>query len=137
MNSSLSHQSNVVFWMNSHVWDYLFGGTSKGVARMCGKRHKHRLKKHEAYYDLIQRVCTCQEQDDDSFVRVSVNALAKAWEWHRQTVNNFLDELQDLGVLSVNTESLSTFIKLNNIVEVSNPTSVAAHIDKMSDILEE
>lgn len=65
MNNSLSHQSNVLFWMNSHVWDYLFGGTSKGVARMCGKRHKHRLKKHEAYYDLIQRVCTCQEQDDD------------------------------------------------------------------------
>ena len=50
MNSSLSKQSNVVFWMNSHVWDYLFEGTSKGVARMCGKRHKHRLEKHEAYY---------------------------------------------------------------------------------------
>lgn len=137
MNSSLSKQSNVVFWMNGHLWDYLFLGTSKGVTRTCGKHRKHRLEKHEAYYDLLQRVCTCQEQDDDSFVRVSVNALAKAWEWHRQTVNNFLYELQDLGVLSVNTESLSTFIKLNNIVEVSNPTSVAAHIDKMSDILEE
>lgn len=68
---------------------------------------------------------------------MSVNALAKAWEWHRQTANNFLDELQDLGMLSFYTESLSTFIKLKNIVEVSNPTSVAAHIDKMSDILEE
>lgn len=136
MNNSLLHQSNVVFWMNSHVWDYLFGGTQKSVTRAYGKRRKHRLEKHEAYYDLIQRVCTCQEQDDDSFVRVSVNALAKAWEWHRQTVNNFLDELQDLGVLSVNTESLSTFIKLKNIVEVNNPTSVAAPIGKMSDILE-
>ena len=104
---------------------------------MRGKRHKHRLEKHEAYYDLIQRVCTCQEQDDDSFVRVSVNALANAWEWHRQTVNNFLDELQDLGVLSFYTESLSTFGKLNNIVEVNNPTSVAAPIGEMSDILKE
>lgn len=137
MNNSLSHQSNVVFWMNSNLWDYLFRGTQKNVTRTCGKRHKHRLEKHEAYYDLIQRVCTCQEQDEDSFVRVSVNALAKAWEWHRQTVNNFLDELLDLGMLSFYTESLSTFIKLNNIVEVSNPTSVAAPIGKMSDILEE
>lgn len=137
MNNSLSHQSNVVFWMNSHVWDYLFGATSKGVTRAYGKRRRHRLEKHEAYYDLIQRVCTCQEQDDESFVRVSVNALAKAWEWHRQTVNNFLDELQDLGVLSLYTESLSTFIKLNNIVEVNIPTSVATPIGEMSDILEE
>lgn len=137
MNSSLSKQSNVVFWMNSHVWDYLFGGPQKSVTRTCGKRHKHRLEKHEAYYDLIQRVCTCQEQDDDSFVRVSVNALAKAWEWHRQTVNNFLDELQDLGMLSFYTESLSTFIKLKNIVEVNNPTSVAVPISKISNILEE
>ena len=137
MNNTLSHQSNVVFWMNSHVWDYLFGSTSKNVVRMCGKRCKHRLEKHEAYYDLLQRVCICQEQDDESFVRVSVNALAKAWEWHRQTVNNFLDELQDLGVLSLYTESLSTFIKLNNIVEVNIPTSVATPIGEMSDILEE
>ena len=52
-------------------------------------------------------------------------------------MNNFLDELQDLGMLLFYTESLSTFIKLKNIVEVNNPTSVAAHIDKMSDILEE
>jgi len=137
MNNSLKHQSNVVFRMNSHVWDYLFGATSKGVTRAYGKRRRHRLEKHEAYYDLIQRVCTCQEQDDESFVRVSVNALAKTWEWHRQTVNNFLDELQDLGVLSLYTESLSTFIKLNNIVEVNIPTSVATPIGEMSDILEE
>ena len=133
MNNSLSHQSNVVFWMNSHVCDYLFGSTQKSVTRTCGKHRKHRLEKYEAYYDLIQRVC----KDDNSFIKVSVNALAKAWVWHRQTVNNFLDELQDLGVLSVYTESLSTFVKLNNIEDVNNSISVPSPHGERSYISEE
>ena len=137
MNNSLSNQSNMVFWMNGHLWDYLFRGTSKGLTRTCGKHRKHRLEKHEAYYDLLQQVCTCEEQADDSYVKVSGNALAKAWEWHRQTVNNFLEELKDLGVLSVYTESFSTFVKLNNIEEVNNSISVPSPHGERSYISEE
>ena len=82
-------------------------------------------------------IYTYEEQADDSYVKVSVNALAKAWEWHRQTVNNFLEELKDLGVLSVYTESLSTFVKLNNIEEVNNSISVPSPHGERSYISEE
>lgn len=46
---------------------------------------------------------------------VSINRLSKRWQWHRNTVKKFLDELQNNKMIEYKTiDKVTTIIKIEN-----------------------
>lgn len=64
-----------------------------------------RLSKQQALFDLLSRHRILLLTNQDGCLQESINDLARAWHWQRQTVLNFLRMLQDNDVLSLVNEN--------------------------------
>ena len=134
MNNDSKSTKTLVFNMSIDLWNFLFPDASQNIVASPRKRTNHKLTKDEAFFDLMNRERLHQCSGDESFSKMSINALAQAWGWQRPTVKNFLENLSSLGVLSFYAESVSTFVKLHNIVGFQTLTSVGAPSEENANV---
>lgn len=134
MNNDSRSPKTLVFNMSIDLWNFLFPDAIQNVVAAPKKRTNHKLTKDEAFFDLMNRERLHQCSGDESFSKMSINALAHAWGWQRPTVKNFLENLRSLGVLSFYAENVSILVKLHNIVGLQPLTSVGAPAEESADI---
>lgn len=81
----------------------------------------HKLSRYDAFVWLVNRIhngmVVCDKFGLASRQRLycaSYNLLAECWHWNRATVQQFIDELDDLGVISKKREGNSFVFSLNS-----------------------
>ena len=80
-----------------------------------GIKKTHKLSRVEAFYDLIDRQCVSMLKGEDSHLSGSILEIAKAWGWDRETVGRFLDNLEQLGVVTIDMEGNRKTVRMNCI----------------------
>ena len=81
-----------------------------------GIKKTHKLSWVEAFYDLIDRQCVSILKGGDTHLSGSIIEIAKAWGWDRETVGRFLDNLEQLGAVSIDIEGNRKTFRMNCIV---------------------
>ncbi len=86
------------------LWNFLVQGMKKS----------HKVSRVQAFADLLdrQRIALLEKQDDDN-LKGSIQDMAKTWGWDRETVARFLDNLEQLGVLTITTTGNRKAFRLN------------------------
>lgn len=77
-----------------------------------GSRRSHKFTRVEAFYDLIERHCIALLKGESDYIGGTIHNMAETWGWNRETVARFLDNLQQLGMVSVDTEGHRKMIKI-------------------------
>lgn len=90
------------------------------LLQSAGKSHK--FTRTEAFYDLIDRHCIALLKGEGDHIGGTINSLAKTWGWDRETVARFIDNLQQLGTVTVDTDGNRKVIRLNCVtLQQSHP----------------
>lgn len=97
------------------LWDYLLSGQ---------QRSARRLSRMEAFFDLIRRQYS-RLSEGEYFLAENVSRLARLWRWNRDTATFFLNDLEQLGVLTVDTVGNQKFVKLNYVIEKENDSGTS------------
>jgi len=83
----------------------------------ANKKKSGKFTRVQALCDLIERQYITALQEDGEYLKGSVFEFSKNWGWDRDTVNRFLNELEQLGVVStLATHNRKTF-KVNYITD--------------------
>lgn len=85
----------------------------------------NKFSRFEALYDLIQRQYLVCLKDGDGYLEGTITDFTKKWKWDRETVNKFLDQLQQIGILSVVTTKNRPHFRINYIKDVSEQQGAA------------
>lgn len=72
----------------------------------------HKLSRVQAFFNLIDIQCIATLKGGDAHIAGSIMQFAKAWGWDRKTVGRFLDNLQQLGVLTIITDGKRKTLRL-------------------------
>jgi len=73
-------------------------------------KKQRRLSRIQALCDLIERQFITVLQQDGEYLKGSVLDFARTWGWDRDTVNRFLNELEQQGIVSaLVTQNRKTF----------------------------
>lgn len=75
------------------LWNFLVQGMKKA----------HKVSRVQAFCDLIDRQRIALLKGENENLNGTIQDMAKAWGWDRETVARFLDNLEQLGVLTVQT----------------------------------
>lgn len=78
-----------------------------------GMKKSHKLSRVEAFYDLIDRHCIAMLKGESDHIAGTIHNMAKAWGWDRETVAKFLDNLQQLGMVTIDTDGNRKTVRLN------------------------
>ena len=81
-----------------------------------GMKKSEKLTKVEAFNDLIERQRIALLTSDDEYMKGNVLEFSKAWGWDRETVNRFLERLQELDIVTISMAGNRKAIKLNYII---------------------
>ena len=81
-----------------------------------GMKKSEKLTKVEAFNDLIERQRIALLTSDDEYMKGNVLEFSKAWGWDRETVNRFLERLQELDIVTISMTGNRKAIKLNYII---------------------
>ena len=103
-NNSDKTQLKIV--TDTRLWNLLLQGMKKS----------EKLTKVEAFNDLIERQRIALLTSDDEYMKGNVLEFSKAWGWDRETVNRFLERLQELDIVTISMAGNRKAIKLNYIV---------------------
>ena len=103
-NNSDKTQLKIV--TDTRLWNLLLQGMKKS----------EKLTKVEAFNDLIGRQRIALLTSDDEYMKGNVLEFSKAWGWDRETVNRFLERLQELDIVTISMAGNRKAIKLNYIV---------------------
>lgn len=103
-NNSDKTQLKIV--TDTRLWNLLLQGMKKS----------EKLTKVEAFNDLIGRQRIALLTSDDEYMKGNVLEFSKAWGWDRETVNRFLERLQELDIVTISMAGNRKTIKLNYIV---------------------
>ncbi len=96
-----------------------------------GMKKSHKLSRVEAFYDLIDRHCIAMLKGEDDHISGTIHNMAKAWGWDRETVAKFLDNLQQLGMVTIDTDGNRKTVRLNC---VTLPKMYSGASEKPSDV---
>lgn len=89
----------------------LYGcGSDMELLQFMRSKGSERFSRVDAFCDLVGRITGKKETEEDcsqdcivpfhyGTFQSSVSELADKWKWHRATVRNFLDKLEELGYL--------------------------------------
>ena len=77
-----------------------------------GMKKSHKLSRVEAFYDLIDRHCIAMLKGEDDHINGTIHNMAKSWGWDRETVAKFLDNLQQLGAVTLDTDGSRKTVRL-------------------------
>ena len=103
-NNSDKTQLKIV--TDTRLWNLLLQGMKKS----------EKLTKVEAFNDLIERQRIALLTSDDEYMKGNVLEFSKAWGWDRETVNRFLERLQELDIVTISMAGNRKAIKLNYII---------------------
>lgn len=107
MNEQSTQQNNAEYSVtipaSRKLWKYLLQGQRNSTKK---------LSRVQAFYDLIERQHTALLKGEDSR-SASIIELTKAWHWNRDTVAKFLDNLQQLGAVTLDTDGNRKKVRLN------------------------
>ena len=81
-----------------------------------GMKKSEKLTKVEAFNDLLERQRIALLTSDDEFMKGNVLEFSKAWGWDRETVNRFLEKLQEFDIVTISMAGNRKAIKLNYII---------------------
>lgn len=97
MTTQNEHQNSanaqIIIQTDIPLWDFLVQGIKKA----------HKVSRVQAFHDLIDRQRIALLKGEDENLTGTIQDMAKAWGWDRDTVARFLDNLEQLGVLTVET----------------------------------
>ena len=88
-----SANAQIVIQTDIPLWNFLVQGIKKA----------HKVSRVQAFVDLIDRQRIALLKGEDENLTGTIQDMAKAWGWDRDTVARFLDNLEQLGVLTVET----------------------------------
>lgn len=79
--------------------------------------------------------------NDEDYIDASLQDLANAWSWDRGAVRRFMEALEDMGAVTLDTDytrNNKTVIRLNNVsglspVKVAHPSSKTYDNASLSD----
>lgn len=94
------------------LWDYLVKGTPKA----------DKLSRVQAFYDLIERQHVALLKGEGESLSATMQDLANKWGWNRETVTRFIDNLEQLGTLTVDTTGNRKTVTLNYSTDDKNYT---------------
>lgn len=104
MTETKDIQMNIV--TDIRLWNLLLQGHKKS--------HGH--TRVEAFYDLIDRQRIALLTSEDDCLKGSVMEFSKVWGWDRETVVRFLDNLEQIGVLTVRMAGNRKVVRLNYVI---------------------
>lgn len=85
-----------------------------------GSKKSHKMSRVEAFYDLIDRHCIAVLKGEDGHINGTVHNMAKTWGWDRETVAKFLDNLEQLGAVTIDMDGHRKTIRVNCVKTVTN-----------------
>ena len=74
----------------------------------------------KAFYDLIERQQIALLKGESESLTATIQDLANKWEWNRETVTRFLDNLEQLNALTVSSTGTRRTIRLNYSIDDNN-----------------
>lgn len=90
-----------------HLWNFLV----KGVQKTC------RVSRVQAFCDLVERQQVALLKGEGESLSATMQDLANKWGWNRETVTRFIDNLEQLGALNVDTTGNRKTVTLNYSTE--------------------
>ncbi|MBQ9362411.1 MAG: hypothetical protein IJT97_03210 [Bacteroidaceae bacterium] len=90
-----------------------------------GIKKSNKLSRTEAFFDLIDRQRVTLLKNEGEYLKGSILEFAKAWGWDRDTVARFLDNLEQLGMLTIDMVGNRKFFKLNYAIEKENAPGIS------------
>ena len=106
MEQNNSDKTQLKIVTDTRLWNLLLQGMKKS----------EKLTKVEAFNDLIERQRIALLTSDDEYMKGNVLEFSKAWGWDRETVNRFLERLQELDIVTISMTGNRKAIKLNYII---------------------
>ena len=106
MEQNNSDKTQLRIETDTRFWNLLLQGMKKS----------EKLTKVEAFNDLIERQRIALLTSDDEYMKGNVLEFSKAWGWDRETVNRFLERLQELDIVTISMTGNRKAIKLNYII---------------------
>lgn len=105
--SANNAQLTLVIPFSMELWHFLVGG-QKNFQKKDG-----RFTRAEAFDDLLERQHAAAMRDVDEPIKADITDLTRAWQWQRTTTANFLDTLEEFGVLTSQKSGNSRIFRLN------------------------
>ena len=90
-----------------------------------GIKKSNKLSRTEAFFDLIDRQRVTLLKNEGEYLKGSILEFAKAWGWDRDTVARFLDNLEQLGMLTIDMVGNQKVIRLNYVIEKENDSGTS------------
>ena len=106
MEQNNSYKTQIRIETDIRFWNLLLQGMKKS----------EKLTRVEAFNDLIERQRIALLTSDDEYMKGNVLEFSKAWGWDRETVNRFLERLQELDIVTISMAGNRKAIKLNYII---------------------
>lgn len=88
-----SANAQLIIQTDIPLWNFLVQGMKKA----------HKVSRVQAFCDLIDRQRIALLKGENETLTGTIQDMAKAWGWDRETVARFLDNLEQLGVITVET----------------------------------
>ena len=85
-------------------------------------RKSHKASRVQAFYDLIERQHVALLKGDGNSLSATMQDLANKWGWNRETVTRFIDNLEQLGALTVDTTRNRKTVTLKCSTDDKNDT---------------
>ena len=95
-----------------HLWNFLV----KGMQKTC------RVSRVQAFCDLVERQQVALLKGEGESLSATMQDLANKWGWNRETVTRFIDNLEQLGALTVHTTGNRKAVKLKYSTECKMDT---------------
>ena len=113
-NNSDKTQLKIV--TDTRLWNLLLQGMKKSEKLTKVEAFNDLIERQEAFNDLIERQRIALLTSDDEYMKGNVLEFSKAWGWDRETVNRFLERLQELDIVTISMAGNRKAIKLNYII---------------------
>ena len=80
-------------------------------------KKSNKASRVQAFYDLIERQQIALLKGESESLTATIQDLANKWEWNRETVTRFLDNLEQLNALTVSSTGTRRTIRLNYSID--------------------
>lgn len=74
--------------------------------------NRGRFSKIKAFKFLVQRCSQIPEVSDGHQAMVNISKLTKQWGWYRTTVSKFINDLNNMGVVSIKKVRAEKFVSV-------------------------
>ena len=102
IGNKISAEKQMIIPTTRQLWEYLLRGRRKNTKMST---------RAEAFHDLIDRQQMALLSGRET-LNENLSELAKRWHWNRDTTASFLDNLEQLGAVTIDIEGNRKTIRL-------------------------